>query len=208
MNGFSLIETMRFEPGQGIVRQRLHMARLANSARKLGFTGVETAQAALADILAEPSRVRLELSGDGKLDITVAPFQPLPADSVWTVRIASSVRLSARAPLLRHKTSLRGTYETARAEFSRASCDEVILLNEHGEVSEGTITNLFVEAGDGTLVTPPLSSGCLAGVLRSALLCQKKARVGVVRPETLEERPFYIGNSLRGLIRGRLITTS
>ena len=37
----------------------------------------------------------------------------------------------------------------ARAEFPREQADEVILLNERGEVCEGTITNVFVDMGDG-----------------------------------------------------------
>lgn len=211
MNAFSLIETMRFEPGEGIVRLRLHMARLANSARKLGFSGYEESKAALlekAAVLVEPSRVRLELFGDGRHEITNVPFPPLPGGAVWTVRIATSVRLSSSEPLLRHKTSMRSTYDAARAEFTREQCDEVILLNDKGEVSEGTITNLFVEDAEGRLMTPPLTSGCLAGVLRTSLLCRKKARVARILPTDLINRPFYLGNSLRGLIRGRLITTS
>jgi 4-amino-4-deoxychorismate lyase len=187
------------------------MARLANSARKLGFPGYEESKAALLrkiDTLSEPSRVRLELFGDGHHEITSAAFTPLPEGAVWTVRIAASVRLSSSEPLLRHKTSMRSRYDAARAEFTREQCDEVILLNDRGEVSEGTITNLFVEDADGRLMTPPLSSGCLAGVLRTSLLCQKKAQVSRILPADLADRPFYLGNSLRGLIRGRLITDS
>nr|WP_299497461.1 hypothetical protein [uncultured Rhizobium sp.] len=64
MNGFSLIETMRFEPGQGIVRQRLHMARLANSARKLGFTGVRA-------------------GSPGRQAVHTGRTEPRPAGTVW-----------------------------------------------------------------------------------------------------------------------------
>ena len=39
MTDFSLIETMRWEPGTGIVRLRLHLARLKRSAGRLGFPG-------------------------------------------------------------------------------------------------------------------------------------------------------------------------
>lgn len=209
MNGFSLIETMRFEPGLGIIRHRLHMERLGNSARKLEFIGSEAAEALLLEriaTLSEPSRVRLELSGDGHVEITAAAVAPLPDDAVWTARIATSVLLCSSEPLLRHKTSRRDVYDTARAEFARSECDEVILLNNKGEVCEGTITNIFVESDDGGLLTPPLSSGCLAGVLRTSLICAGKARVAHLFPEDLAERPFYLGNSLRGLIRGRLVT--
>jgi branched-chain amino acid aminotransferase len=49
--------------------------------------------------------------------------------------------------------------------------DEVVLLNERGEVSECTSANIFiVEAGGSRVWTPPLSSGCLAGVTRAVLL--------------------------------------
>jgi len=51
----------------------------------------------------------------------------------------------------------------------RRGFDEVILLNEHGEVAECTSANLFV--ADGSQVwTPPLSSGCLPGITRELLL--------------------------------------
>lgn len=47
--------------------------------------------------------------------------------------------------------------------------DEVILLNERGEVSECTSANVFAVFGD-EAVTPPLSSGCLPGITRELLL--------------------------------------
>ena len=47
--------------------------------------------------------------------------------------------------------------------------DEVVLLNERGEVSECTSANIFVAQG-GAVYTPPLSSGCLPGVTRVILL--------------------------------------
>ena len=48
--------------------------------------------------------------------------------------------------------------------------DEVILLNERGEVAECTSANVFLVDADGRVWTPPLSSGCLAGVTRAVLL--------------------------------------
>jgi branched-chain amino acid aminotransferase len=47
--------------------------------------------------------------------------------------------------------------------------DEVILLNEHGQVSECTSANLFAAVGN-EVWTPPLSSGCLPGITREVLL--------------------------------------
>jgi len=54
-------------------------------------------------------------------------------------------------------------------EAQQAGCDEVVMLNERGEVAECTAANLFCVRG-GAVYTPPLSSGCLEGVTRSVLL--------------------------------------
>ncbi|WP_321477837.1 aminotransferase class IV [uncultured Paludibaculum sp.] len=54
-------------------------------------------------------------------------------------------------------------------EAHRRGLDEVILLNERGEVSECTSANVFACFGD-TAVTPPLSSGCLPGITRQLLV--------------------------------------
>lgn len=208
MTGFSLIETMRCEPSAGIARARLHHARLRNSARKLGFAGHEAAwdavKAKAAD-LAQESRLRLELFADGRFDIAAASFRQQTEDTVWTVHVAAHARLASGMPLLRHKTSERSIYDAARAEFDRAEADEVLLLNEKDEICEGTITNIFVEAGDGMFLTPPLSSGCLAGVLRTSLICARRARVERLSVKDLENRALYVGNSLRGLIRAKLL---
>lgn len=56
-------------------------------------------------------------------------------------------------------------YEEARSR----GWDEMVLLNERGEVSECTSANLFAAFG-GEVWTPPLSSGCLPGVTRDVLL--------------------------------------
>ncbi|HUL32507.1 MAG TPA: aminotransferase class IV [Candidatus Eisenbacteria bacterium] len=56
----------------------------------------------------------------------------------------------------------------AVAEAQREGFDEVVLLNERGEVSECTAANIFAVRGE-TVLTPPLSSGCLEGVTRGVL---------------------------------------
>ncbi|PTM94355.1 aminotransferase class IV family protein [Mycoplana dimorpha] len=150
-----------------------------------------------------PLRVRLELFADGRIEVKTARFVPLAADAVWTVRIATT-RLSSAEPLLRHKTSRRAVYEAARAEFSAADADEVILLNERGEVCEGTITSVFLDDGTGILKTPPLDCGLLAGVLREELLATGRATEQRLQVDDLLRHPFFVGNSLRGLIPARL----
>lgn len=205
MSDFSLIETMRWEPGTGIVRLRLHLARLKRSAGRLGFAGAEQAAEKLADMQGEnlPLRVRLTLSPVGEIAVTTAPFSPLPEDTIWRVAIAST-QLDSTNTLLRHKTTRREIYEAARAEYPAADADEVLLLNEKGEHCEGTITSIFLDDGTGILKTPPISCGLLAGVLRTELICARRARIQRLTLADLQTGTLYMGNSLRGLIRAEL----
>ena len=71
-----------------------------------------------------------------------------------------------------------------------AGFDEVILLNERGEVAECTAANIFC-VRKGRIQTPPLSSGCLEGVTRGTLLEDIKGlplpvEEAVLRPEDLQ----------------------
>ncbi len=205
---FTLIETFRYEPGQGPLRIDQHMKRLARSADALRFRQPAAARKKLDEHLkdaAEPLRVRLTLTPKGEIDITSTPFTPLDEDTVWTLRVAQT-RLDSADPLLRHKTSKRDVYEAARAEYSKEDADEVLLLNELGDVCEGTITSIFVEETGGPLMTPPLNSGLLSGVFRTDMIYRQKARSQRLRLQDLRNRQIFLGNSLRGLIRAQLIT--
>jgi branched-chain amino acid aminotransferase len=74
----------------------------------------------------------------------------------------------AASPLAGVKTISWLNSVWAVAEAQRDGFDEVVLLNERGEVSECTAANIFALKGDKVL-TPPLSSGCLEGVTRGVL---------------------------------------
>ncbi len=207
---FSLIETMRWEPASGFLRVEQHLRRLSRSADALGFRQPQDARQQLQEAVGgeESLRVRLVMSFRGKIEVTTSPFVPQGADTVWRIRIAAT-RLKSDDPLYRHKTSRREPYEAARAEYSAEEADEVLLMNEREELCEGTITNLFVEDHDGMLLTPPIASGILPGVLRADLIRERQAKGSVLTVPMLEEatragRKIFVGNSLRGLIRAEL----
>ncbi|MDM9625844.1 aminotransferase class IV family protein [Rhizobium sp. S152] len=207
MADFSLIETMRYEPDTGFIRQRLHLARLTRSARRIGFSEPVDALARLKEAVSgarSAQRVRLTFDDKGNISVTTAPFTPLAPDTIWSIRIADQ-RLDSTDKLLRIKTTRRAVYEAARAEYPASDADEVLMLNERGEVCEGTITSIFLDDGSGMLRTPPISCGLLAGVLRTELICQRKARVGRITLDDLKAEKLYVGNSLRGLISANLI---
>lgn len=202
---FGLIETLLFEAGAGFSLLPEHLARLAASARALGFAHEEgEVRAKLGALATSPPaprlRVRLVLARDGALSLEASPL-PLPApDLEWRVKIAPE-RFSSADPLLCHKTTLRARYEEPLAA---AGTDEVMFLNERGEICEGARSNVFLER-EGMLLTPPLECGLLPGTLRAALLAQGKAREAVLRPEDLAKGRLYMGNSVRGLVRSTLV---
>jgi len=206
--GFELIETLRWEPRAGFVRRERHLARLFRSGAELGFArNRRTVEKVLASVDGHSTlRVRLLVAANGAARVTAQSFVPLAGDAVWTLRIAET-RLDSTDPLLAHKTTRRNVYEAARGEFPATAADEVILLNERGAVCEGTITNLFVDTDDaGPLLTPPVAAGLLPGILREELLESGKARETALTPSDLKAaRRLFIGNSLRGLIRARLV---
>ena len=197
---FDLIETMRYEPAEGICRLEAHLERMKDSAAALGFTfdrhearnELQAATFGKADI----RRVRLLLSPSGAMAIELLQMER------WSEPLRVNVRPLPVPPddfRLAHKTSCRGFYDQARRE---AGGDEVLFEDDAGFLTEGSWTSLFVEK-DGMLVTPPLSRGLLPGVLRAQLIADGKAIEGdLTRADLLGG--FYLGNSARGLLRAEL----
>lgn len=201
-DGTHVIETMLWTPEDGVQRQDRHMARLARSAVRLGFVLPDPMPLLDAFRAEAPRRLRLTLGGDGTLDLTSAPYQPLPSDTVWTLRVASG-RLSSSDPWLSVKSTRRAVYDKTRAALADG-VDEVVFGNERDEVCEGTITNVFADFGQG-LVTPPASCGLLPGILREEMLATGRAREQIIPIDRLHHaKALYVGNALRGLIRARM----
>ena len=192
--GFALIETFGFHPGEGFRRLDAHLARMEASARVFGLPYDEAAaRGALVDVAGGAQRVRLTLGREG-FGLTSAPLGAAPGR--WILGVAEA-RLDAGDAFLRHKTTRRALYDQARAQLP-AGVDELIFLNQRGEICEGTITNVFAEV-DGGWRTPPLSSGVLPGVLRAELLASGRVREAVLTPDMPITR-WAVGNSLRGWI--------
>jgi len=184
--GLRLIETVLWD-GAAAPRWPLHLARLRRSAGLLGWDCPEVAP----DGPAHPARLRLTLGGGGDV---VWEVHPLPAAKAeWRLGLAEA-RLFSGDPWLGVKSTRRGVYDAARAALPEG-LDEVVFLNERGEVCEGTITSIFFDRGQG-MRTPPLSCGLLPGVLRAELACPEE----VLMADDLPKVRLWAGNALRGLI--------
>jgi para-aminobenzoate synthetase/4-amino-4-deoxychorismate lyase len=200
-----LIETMRFEPATGIAALDAHIERVQHSAAELGLSfdrhEARNQIQALCFDLDAPACVRLMVSRRGALALEARSLPvawPAPAKA-----IVLPLPVDAGDWRLRHKTSDRGFYEDARRVAADEGAEEAVFVRDDGLVTEGAITNVFVER-DGILLTPPAMLGLLPGVLRGGLLAESRAREESLTIADLEGG-FMLGNALRGLIPARLL---
>ena len=199
-----LIETFRFDPKAGAVHISLHLKRMEHSAKALGFPFCH--KTALTEIINLSSqrhlRCRLSLGELGDFNLKSEALGD--TKPVWKIAIADQ-RLYSSDPWLLHKTTQRRIYDEARSTLPK-ELDELLFVNEKGEVCEGTITNVFIQLVDGGWITPPLMSGCLPGILRQIKLQSGAVREAVVTiNELLKCRQIRVGNSLRGEILAELL---
>ncbi|MBI1273898.1 MAG: aminodeoxychorismate synthase component I [Alphaproteobacteria bacterium] len=203
---FDLLETMRWREDEGFYLLDRHLARLRQSAFYFGYgfdeTRVRTALARAVQNAGHKSlRVRLTLAEDGAPRVEAGPLT-LMQNAILRYAIADR-RADSRDPFLRHKTTNRGMYENELARLKDAAgCDEVIFLNERGEVTEAARANVFARFG-ATLFTPPLSCGVLDGCLRRSLFDDPEITLTekVLTPADLEAADeVLLGNSVRGLM--------
>ncbi len=227
---FTLIETMLWQPESGYWSLNLHLDRLAESARYFSYSlelaKAKTALYGLAEEFAKATavknqRVRLALARSGEFELThseltdhtIPEIDPAAVMQQKTDRdlprvIFSSRNTDSSSPYLFHKTTLRKLYDDERTEVvDRKGYYEVLFVNEKGEVTEGSYTNVFLQKG-GRLYTPPVSCGLLPGVLRKYLLLSYPE---LVVEETLTKKDVeqadavFVGNSVRGLVRVEII---
>ena len=197
-----LIETFLWDPEKGAPDIDFHLERMCKSAENLSFKfEIRKIRDQVFKIKSENRlRCRLTLSISGETSLSTSILIPNP--EAWTLLLSDSI-LSSSDPWLLHKSSNRALYDTERAKLPDG-IDEFIYLNERNEVCEGTITNIFVKKSS-QWFTPPLSSGCLPGVLRRKKIEEGSCKVGIVTYSDLQEaEKITVGNALRGEINAVL----
>ncbi|MEO1352828.1 MAG: aminodeoxychorismate synthase component I [Cyanobacteria bacterium J06635_15] len=197
---FSLIETYRWTPQEGFFLRAYHLTRLMQSAAYFGFSVSSSALEDALDDLAKtltphPHRVKLQVNAQGQHILGAYPWSLPEATLPRQVRFAPTP-IDTQNPFLYHKTTCRSVYETAQAAY--ADCDDVVLWNPAGDVTESCIANVVVPVKDKWL-TPPIESGLLAGTFRAWLIDQGKLEIAPISKGLLAEiGQFYLINALRG----------
>ena len=103
-----------------------------------------------------------------------------PTFSAVTATICQQERRNANSLVSRCKTFAYSQAVLARREATLQGCDDALLLNTRGQLCCGTVANLMVRR-NGCWLTPPVSSGCLPGVMRGRALTlglAKEAELG------------------------------
>jgi para-aminobenzoate synthetase/4-amino-4-deoxychorismate lyase len=181
---FELIETMRWSPDTSWYWLGLHLDRLESSAR---YFGVPVQHDSLVDQLndevdgAGESRVRASVDRRGRVSISVQPYVEEERRPVAVAIDSEPVDVSS--PFLYHKTTRREVYERRRLRHPYA--DDVLMVNERGEITESTIANVAVKLA-GRWCTPPVDAGCLPGIYRHVLLEQGDLDERTIRLKDLD----------------------
>lgn len=203
---FQLLETMRYDPGQGIYLLERHLQRLGNSAAYFDFAcDFEAVRARLDAAVADCHgglRLRLLVAAEGEFEVQATRLDA-KAPPIHRVALAAKP-IDRTDPFLYHKTTLRQVYEEARAQGGPA--EDVILFNEQGQVTESCIANVAVEI-DGRWLTPPVECGLLGGVMRAELLARGELHehvVGVAELKAASQVKLF--NSVRGEFVVTLLT--
>jgi para-aminobenzoate synthetase/4-amino-4-deoxychorismate lyase len=206
---FELIETLAFHPRDGYLLRERHLQRLQLSAAYFGFRfseeQVRTALEAHAAGFSSPQRVRLLLNAEGGVSISSTDLVAADQGAIFNLVLASETTSSGDR-FLYHKTTNRAFYDDTRLRYqAETGCQEVLFANEHGFLTEGSYMTLFVKR-QGQLLTPALRHGLLPGTLRAGLLELGLAAEADLTPADLASADeIYVGNSVRGLVRARIL---
>lgn len=227
--GDGVFETLP-DRGRGPVALTRHWQRLVRSCAAMGIASpsIDVFRDALREVMVANSltdaRLRFTITaGEGPVgsDKGDAPPTLLAVAVPQTVWPAATPVLTVpwtrneRDPLVGVKSTSYGGNVIALAEAKKHGAGEAIFANTQGDLCEGTGSNVFM-VRDGVAMTPPLDSGCLAGVTRALVLdaCQRSGiavhECRIAMAEFLQAEEAFLTSSTRDVhpilaINGRIL---
>lgn len=198
---FALLETILWSSGNGFFLLDKHLQRLVKSADYFDFNldlqaVKDLLEAKTGDLKQGEYKIRLLVYPDRSPECQIAPLSqsaPTPRQPARAGIAAKPV--DAGNVFLYHKTTNRRVYDEAKGECP--DCDDVILYNKEGYITESTIANVVVDSC-GELLTPPVSAGLLNGVFRQYLLDAGRIKEKGLRLDDLRQADrIYLINSVR-----------
>ena len=180
--GDGVFETLKVTKGVPFALSR-HIKRLSFSAQGLGIPlpNGDLVRRAIEEVLEkDPAAERLRVTwssgpgplsssrgdGEGTLSVASSPGTNWPPSE--KVQLSEWTR-NENGALTGLKTTSYAENVKALYSASKDGCSEAVFLNTSGSLCEGTGTNIFLVVNE-TLITPDLSSGCLAGITRELVI--------------------------------------
>ncbi len=104
----------------------------------------------------------------------------------------------SRSPFSNFKTDNNLLYLDSIQYAKNQGCDQSIILNERNEIVETSICNIFFQKGE-KIYTPPLSSGCVNGIMRRVTIHEKCVQEKTIPLDTLNDfDSIFLTNAVRG----------
>ena len=220
--GYAIFETMLVLNGR-IMLAAYHWERLANGMKILGWTmphhtsfatiEEEVLLTVKKNSLGHRCRVRVQVftkctsvfdDADTNIEYLIECTPVEPAAIAWNdhgliVGIASGIE-KATGSLAALKSCDAIAYKIAAHQSRQNKWNDALICNPSGRIAESTIANIFIVAGD-DIITPPLSEGCVAGVMRRYLI---ETLPGVIqKPITIDDLrnadEVFLTNAVRGI---------
>ncbi len=203
---FKLIETIRREHEAGYANLPLHLERLERSAQYFLFEFnrdllEENLRAKEDEIRGKVPRARVRVLLDelGTVDIEWKELEMWPSPGRI---VLSGSRTNSSDRFLYHKTTVRRLYEEEHSSARTRGYFDVIFRNERDEITEGAISNIFVEK-NGELFTPPVDCGLLPGTFRRYVLESSEWNVyeKILTVDDLRNADrIYMTNAIQGML--------
>jgi para-aminobenzoate synthetase/4-amino-4-deoxychorismate lyase len=201
---FQVLETMLWQRGAGVKFRSEHLERATASMHYFGWNiNHNLIQSKLNEMEQQlnsgvPDLVRIRLLFEpNDISYQLFPLNNLGWNPAGVKIIVSTQPTDDSDVFLYHKTSHRQFYDHQYQQAAAAGFDEVIFFNKSGMLTEGSISNIFVNI-DGEWLTPPVSAGLLPGIWRRQMLAELNAAEKNITAEQLRRADaVIIGNSVR-----------
>ena len=169
MKGSGVFETIKTVDNKPWALSR-HMRRAVSSAQRLGIAIPtedyvrDSVERLLEHERFEEGVLRLSFSSDGNWSAAHISYEgwSTGAHVVTYKKQVPTIKQPIKSFPYDHRTNIF-------SEVKAQGADEAIVLNEQGQVSEGSVTNLLFLL-DGDWITPPISDGVLPGVMRALVI--------------------------------------
>jgi len=200
---FKIFESILYEKGKGFFLLNEHLKRLKISCKKFRFKFNKS------EVLKKLNSIKEKIKDENKYKIRIfidangnmnGDYEKIRDEKEKTVKLMlADEKVNSKNIFLYHKTTKRQFYDNWLKEAKQNGFDEVVFLNERGQITECATSNIFIEK-NGIFFTPPVKCGLLNGTYRQHLLLsnpQKFREKILYKKDLLKAKEIFICNSVR-----------